>query len=224
LADDGTRSGLDGAPPEAGRWLREQYGRRGVLKMLVLAAVTAAVLASLFVRLDMAEVLGTLRRADPALLAWATLLALMAPLAGSLRWHMLLRACDERIPLATCARVLYAALPANVLTPSKAGDLLRSVLLRERVDVWKGMGIVLTERLVDVSVLSCLALAGSLGARRGAVVSPSSSSPPWGSGCPSAGASAGGWTSSSTARGRSCAGRGGCSRWPGPRRFCGPRT
>ena len=154
----------------AAGWLGRQYGRRGILKMAILAAVTVAVLASLLYRIDVADLVATLGRADPAMLACAALLALvLGPAFGSLRWFLLLRASGERVALATCVRILYASLPANVLTPTRAGDLLRSVFMRGSVDVWKGMGVVLTERLVDLAVLSCMALAGGLAIRLGPV-------------------------------------------------------
>lgn len=156
----------DGGEPQADLtrkgFLRRQYGIKGILKMVILGLVTVAVLVSLFLRLDASRVMDTLGRADPALLVAAVLLGCLSPVAGSLRWFLLLKASDERIGYGTCLKVFYAALPANVLTPSKAGDLLRGVFLRDRVPVWKGMGIILTERVVDVSVLSILALAGSL--------------------------------------------------------------
>lgn len=158
----GEKESDPGLEEGTGGFLRRQYGRKGILKMAILAAVTVAVLVSLVIRVDAGKLWQTLEGAAPALLLAAIVLASITPVAGSLRWFLLLRASGERVPFSTCIRVLYAALPANVLTPSKAGDLLRSVFLRDRVEIWKGMGIILTERLIDVSVLATMALVGSL--------------------------------------------------------------
>ncbi len=144
-----------------GFW-RRQYGRRGILKMALLLAVTVAVFASLLWRVDAREVLSTLAASNVSLLLAALVLGALVPVAGSLRWYLMLKAAGERTDYVTCFRVFYAALPANVLTPSHAGDLLRSVFMRHRVEPWKGTGVILAERVVDVAVLACLALAGAL--------------------------------------------------------------
>jgi hypothetical protein len=158
--DETNDKGATPAPREG--FLRRQYGGRGVLKMVLMGVVTAAVLGMLLWRVDVGRLLRTLSTAEPELLVAALAATVLQPLAGSLRWFLMLRVAGERVGYRTCVGIFYAALPANVLTPSKAGDLLRAVLLRDRISMWKGSGIILAERLVDVCVLASLALGGSL--------------------------------------------------------------
>jgi len=170
LDEEEKRQDDEGSPRAGlGGFLADQYRRGGWPKMLLLLAVTAAVLGSLLYRVDLDELAGTVLGADPVLLVLAALVAVLVPVSGSLRWRAALAAAGEDVPLWTCIRVYYAALPANVLTPSKAGDLLRSVFLRKKVEPWKGTGVILTERLVDVSVLSTMALLGSLSGSQWAI-------------------------------------------------------
>ena len=79
----------------------------------------------------------------------------------AVRWHYYVRLLRWKVPLGH-SLVAFLASFAFTATPGKAGEVVKSVLLRTRYDVplTEGMGVLLVERLGDLLAVLILAVGG----------------------------------------------------------------
>jgi uncharacterized membrane protein YbhN (UPF0104 family) len=79
----------------------------------------------------------------------------------TLRWHILLRRTDTRVPLLDLYLCTAAALGLTLLTPLQSGEMLKIELLKKRGLIQRspGYGSFLVERVLDLGAL--LAMAGA---------------------------------------------------------------
>jgi uncharacterized protein (TIRG00374 family) len=133
------------------------------LRLLASLAVTGVVLWFVlrFWAGGAGEVQGVLARAhwERFPVAW---LASVAGLGFAVqRWRFVLAAMDCGIPFRRAAYSILAVWAPAVLTPSRAAELGRAWLIRDRVPSWSGAGSVLAEKLTDVFSLAVLAALGA---------------------------------------------------------------
>ena len=78
------------------------------------------------------------------------------------RWELYLRQLSIRIPLGESAKIFFSGFSLTV-TPGKMGELLKSVVLRERygIPIASTAPIILAERLTDLMAAVLLALSGA---------------------------------------------------------------
>ena len=131
---------------------------RGVLLLLA----TALVLCFLIRRAEW-QTIGRLLRTIP-LSVWtlAVALTLTFPILMAWRWQLVLAALGVKIPVKQCLLIVVGVWPLSAISPSKSGDLLRAVSLRDRVPPVVTAGSVLAERVLDVFVLALFAAGGGL--------------------------------------------------------------
>jgi glycosyltransferase 2 family protein len=137
-------------------------GRKGWIRLAIIAAVTAGIFYLLFRRIDYGKVGHTLEHADPLLLLAAGLLTATFPLLSAYRWKRMLLALGYAVSLRDCFSMIMAAWPMSTITPSKSGDLMKAYYLKDRIPPSLVVGSVLAERTLDVLVLLVLALTGCL--------------------------------------------------------------
>lgn len=103
-------------------------------------------------------------------LAEANLLGLCVALAcmgaaialSGAKWQIVLRGLGFALAFKPATRALLTAWPFAALTPSRAGDFVRSFLVRDTVPLLYGNTSVLIDRLLDVQSLVLLAFVGAL--------------------------------------------------------------
>ncbi len=137
-------------------WGRLKSAVRGVL----LVAATALIFYLLFRRIDIKSVMRLLSGVPPLVWLGAALITFSFPVVSALRWRLVLRTLGFDIPLARCLLIIVGIWPLSAISPSKAGDLLKAVSLRDRIRPAVVAGSVLTERVLDVLTLAFCALAG----------------------------------------------------------------
>jgi uncharacterized protein (TIRG00374 family) len=88
-----------------------------------------------------------------------------------IRWWWMLRALDDTLPLANCARPFLASLAINNTVPLRAGDVFRAVGFRAelRVPPAEVLSTLVVERVLDMFALLTVFFVGLLGVARGAV-------------------------------------------------------
>ncbi len=91
----------------------------------------------------------------------ALFLSLIFPFFGALRWHWVLRATGQRIPILNCLFFSMGAWPLNTFLPSRIGDFFRVSFIGKEASKTKIFGSIVAEKILDVT---CLALIGLLGA------------------------------------------------------------
>lgn len=139
-------------PPAWGRWT-------------VRSVVLLGVLMCLYVGTGIWAARGRLLHADQQL-PWQALpsilgLVLVGWCLRSLRWHYYVRRLGWPVPLGPSLLSFFASF-AFTATPGKAGEVVKSVLLRTRyqVSLSEGAGVLLVERLGDLLAVLVLAAGG----------------------------------------------------------------
>ncbi|MFW6050959.1 MAG: lysylphosphatidylglycerol synthase transmembrane domain-containing protein [Myxococcota bacterium] len=126
-------------------------------------AVTAVVLWLLVDRVAGAgALLETVRGARWSLLPWAFAFAAANLGIGCWRWALIVRAMGHALPYGRFLWAVLATWPLALLTPARAGDVLRALAIGDRVPPWEGAGSVVAEKAIDVQSLCVLAMAGTL--------------------------------------------------------------
>jgi len=139
-------------------WREQSSAKQG----LFLLGGTLMIFYLLFRRIDLAQVFSLL-----SLLPWhiwilAGVLTLSFPLLSAIRWKTILRTMGHDIPFSRATLTIAGVWPLSAVSPSKSGDLLKAYSLRAELKPMVVAGSVLTERALDVMVLSVLALLGGI--------------------------------------------------------------
>lgn len=146
-------------------------GSRGrvLASNLAIYAITGGVFVVLFRHFGLPEVAEVLGRLDPAPFLAALVLTGGLVGAASVRLRLLVAATGTDLSPARCARLVLATFPLNAFLPSKGGDLLKSLALRDAMPLSTGVGLVVLERLIDLATLCALAALGGLAIGNGVV-------------------------------------------------------
>ncbi|MCC7142111.1 MAG: flippase-like domain-containing protein [Candidatus Eisenbacteria bacterium] len=136
---------------------------RGWLRLGLFLLLTIGVFWGLFrfLELDYRLVLARLGQADRAVLAGAAAVTCFFPVLSAFRWRRVLGALGYEVSFRSCFDMIMAAWPMGTITPSKTGDFVKALYLRDRVPVPLVLGSVLAERSLDVLILLLLAALGS---------------------------------------------------------------
>ncbi|MBZ0256851.1 flippase-like domain-containing protein, partial [bacterium] len=129
-------------------------------KKLLLWIVTIGVFVALFAAVDPAKAIQALSKARPLPLLAAVLLTFLFPVLSAIRWKWIMKRLDAHISLWDSLKLILAAWPLATVTPAKSGDLIKVLFLKGRLPYGQTAGLLLAERLIDVSVLSLGAAVG----------------------------------------------------------------
>ena len=129
-----------------------------------IAGLTISVIAVAIVisEVDLAATRAVLSRADlqPLGLAMVALVAQLGSLAY--RWRLLLpvRIDGERVPYQAVTEALLVGNLANAVLPGRLGEVVRALAISRRgsVDAAESVGVVVLERLLDLSMLAAVGL------------------------------------------------------------------
>ncbi|MFQ6137292.1 MAG: lysylphosphatidylglycerol synthase transmembrane domain-containing protein [Candidatus Hydrothermarchaeales archaeon] len=110
------------------------------------------------------KILGSLRQINIKYFFLALLLTLPLLVIKALKWQVLIKACDANYPLANCLSSWLIGFFVGLITPGRIGDLSRSLYLKESEDISLGKSLttVFLDRIIDISILFCLAIFGIL--------------------------------------------------------------
>src|SRR5207248_5687993 len=125
------------------------------------------------VQIDVASTLGTMARANPALMVAAFLAYYTTFISRGLRWRYMLHNAGVARPPSTftLGTIILLSWFVNCLVPAKLGDVYRAYLLRKRGHVSLSMagGTIVAERLIDFAFVLILIGLSALAAFRGRV-------------------------------------------------------
>lgn len=148
------QAGGSGVRGQRGPDLLSRY-RRGLTIGLGVAAFTYALMS---LRAELQAVMGHLRAFDWRVLVPVLLLSLANYAIRFLRWEVYLHRLDIRLRRADSLGIFLSGLSMTI-TPGKAGELLKSLLLREisGTPFLKSAPVIVAERLTDFLALVILA-------------------------------------------------------------------
>lgn len=141
---------------------------KGILRVLVVIALTILLLVLFFRKSDPGEVLGVLKRVNPIWLMIGMLANFLALLCRTERWRNVLNP-NARPPFYPTFFSTALGFMTSALLPMRAGDVIRPALLSRRTEIRfsTALGTVLVERVLDMTALLSTFLIFSLtGARR----------------------------------------------------------
>jgi uncharacterized protein (TIRG00374 family) len=138
-------------------------GRKGVPWRRVIALLLGlGILAVLFSTVGAADVWRVLSRAHAGWLFFALLCFVPQFVVIGWRWQRMTRAFVP-MTMVQCVQLVLATNTANVVLPSKLGDLGKGVVLARsgKISLPGGMSLVVLEKLMDVAALAVIMLAGT---------------------------------------------------------------
>ena len=115
-------------------------------------AVSLAIIAVLWWRIDLRAILAAMRACDPTWLALGLAAVVPLTLASAWRFALLVR---PAIGLAAASRLILSASTLNLILPSKMGDVAKAWVLRRRYGFDGGfaLAVVVIEKLLDLASL-----------------------------------------------------------------------
>jgi len=122
------------------------------MRRLVGLAISLAIIAVLWWRIDLRAILAAARGCDPVWLALGLAAVVPLTLATAWRFALLVR---PAIGLSTATRLILSASTLNLILPSKMGDLAKAWVLTRRhgFDGSFALAIVIIEKLLDLASL-----------------------------------------------------------------------
>lgn len=135
---------------------------RTLISFVILAFLVVVVITR--VQLDYRQSLRAIAGTNVALYALAFLAFYSSFVFRTVRWQILLRNTGEQGAFGQLLRIIILAFFGNCVLPAKLGDFYRAYLLQERtrVSASKGLGTIVSERVIDFLVLMTLLLVSGL--------------------------------------------------------------
>ena len=124
--------------------------------------LTLIIFYLIFRRIDLISLQATLLKAHRPYLLLALLLVAFIPLFSSLKWQLMLKIIGYQISWSESLNLILSAFPVSAITPARSGDLVRAYYLKNKIPLTKTMGGILTERALDVAILTTFSLIGAL--------------------------------------------------------------
>jgi glycosyltransferase 2 family protein len=148
---------------EATRESSQLFGKNLVRKLMFPVVFAVVVYAALLFYGDAFQIRTGLEKLELKVVFWALAISTASFGVRALRWHYYLGTMKIRVPFAD-SMILFAAGLAMSITPGKAGEVLKSLLLKERYDVQvaRSAPIIVAERATDLGALILLGGASAL--------------------------------------------------------------
>lgn len=116
--------------------------------------------AALLVLFDPAAILSVIASARPGYLVLALLVYAFTYLILTLRWRSILAAMGEDLPIGLAYQAFVGGVLLSDLTPGRIGDFSRPFLVRDRIDLNKGIASFAVDRYADLLTIAILGFAG----------------------------------------------------------------
>ncbi|MEK6902253.1 MAG: lysylphosphatidylglycerol synthase transmembrane domain-containing protein [archaeon] len=125
---------------------------------IIPVVVTLVILYVAATQLNWGALLSTLQKADVSKIGLAMVVWLFLISFKSLKWQQIVGSVEGTIGFFESAMVLFIGLFVSVITPGRAGDFVRALYLKDRLDMGRGVLAVVIDRAIDI--LSLLIFAG----------------------------------------------------------------
>ncbi|MDM7934359.1 MAG: lysylphosphatidylglycerol synthase transmembrane domain-containing protein [Methanothrix sp.] len=133
-----------------------------VRKWTVRIVVSLLLIAALLYSFNPASVLSIILSARPEYLLLAASVYSITLLMLSMRWRMILHDMGEELSLLSAYQAFAGGMILSDLTPGRVGELSRPFLVRDRVDLGRGMASVALDRYSDILTIFILGTTGML--------------------------------------------------------------
>lgn len=103
-------------------------------RFFISIGVSLAVLGVIYYKIDVSKIIDVLAQTDGPVFAGAIAILIPTTLLSALRFRMLLHD-DNKASLAIAVKLILAASTMNLVLPSKMGDMLKSIFMRQTLDM-----------------------------------------------------------------------------------------
>lgn len=133
------------------------------MKRIVALIFSILIMAIIFYRIDFGRLRDLLGQTDPVLFTVGVLFFIPQVLVTAYRWQVMVRG-KIRLGLWESCRLILTCNALNILIPSRVGDLSKAYFLKKegKLEINRGMNIVLFEKYVDLASLGLVILVGIL--------------------------------------------------------------
>ena len=119
-------------------------------------------IASLLHRFDPSVVFSAIISAKINLLCLAAVIYTITFLILSTRWRMILRHMSQDLPAASAFQAFAGGMIISDMTPGRIGEFARPLLVRDKIDITRGIASVAIDRYADILTTFILGLFGML--------------------------------------------------------------
>jgi hypothetical protein len=126
----------------------------------LLPLIGIAIFICILLGTDMAGISAALSNASIFYIFVSSLLLVPVVLLKALKWKVLIKCHGVNYPLPKSVSAWLAGFSLGMVTPGRLGDLSRALCLKGRLDMGGSLTTVIIDRVVDVALLFCLAIAG----------------------------------------------------------------
>jgi len=130
------------------------------LKSFTIILITIIIFIVLFRKIDIVSVIKTISQVNIILLIISILILTLFPIIKSMRFKYILKTINCKISFKESFFVNMAAFPLLIITPSKSGDLIKGVYLKNSIPMAKTFGAIFAEKLFDFIALVIIVLIG----------------------------------------------------------------
>lgn len=123
-------------------------------------AFTLIILYVAATQLDWGSLVSSIQSADLQLLGFAFVGWFILIIFKALKWQKIVSCVNGKVGFIESIRILFIGLFVSVITPGRAGDFVRAIYLKDRLDMGKGILAVLIDRIIDVTTLLIFAGVG----------------------------------------------------------------
>ena len=103
-------------------------------RLLISIGVSVVILGVIYWKIDVSKIMDALAQTDGPMFAGAISILIPTTLLSALRFRMLLHD-DNKATLAVAVKLILAAGTMNLVLPSKMGDVLKSIFMRQALDM-----------------------------------------------------------------------------------------
>lgn len=131
-------------------------------KLLFFSAITALIFYLISRKIDYFSLKETFLSAKWWYIAPIASVIFLSLVLVAKKWQAVLKAMDYSISFKEAFRMIMAVFPISVITPAKAGDLVKAYYLKGKAPVSRVAGAVAVERIIDIFVLAFYSLLGAV--------------------------------------------------------------
>ena len=132
------------------------------LKRAARILIGLSLIASLLYRFDLGVVFSTIISAKLYYLFLAAFVYSITFFILSTRWRMILHSMGEDLPIVPAYQAFAGGMVISDLTPGRIGEFARPLLVRDRIDLNRGIASVAIDRYADILTTFILGLSGML--------------------------------------------------------------
>ncbi len=124
--------------------------------------LTAIILVLIFRKIHISAVIYAFQDIPSRIWIISLVITLTFPFMSAGRWYLILKNMKADVSFSRCVMIIVGIWPISSVTPSKSGDLLRAINLKNIVTPIIVTGSVLLERLLDFFILGLFSLIGGI--------------------------------------------------------------